>query len=152
MPKSPTQQMSAALKAVLVPVLQEAGFDGRFPRYRRDRAEVLHFIGLQYDKTGTSFFLEAAWHPPGDKTTSWGELVPQHELLLEHAPLEHRVRLQRHGGASSLPADWFSYEGLGDDAAAYRALAASVAGLLPQVEAWLARGEVGVNISPFAAR
>ena len=103
MSKSPSQQMSAALKAVLVPVLNESGFDGRFPRYRRDRAEVLHFISMQYDKAGTSFFLEAAWQPPGDKMTSWGELVPQRDLLLEHAPLENRARLQQVGGLSSQP-------------------------------------------------
>ena len=151
MSKSPSQQMSAALKAVLVPVLTESGFDGRFPRYRRDRAEVLHFIGVQYDKAGTSFFLEAGWHPPGDKMTNWGELVPQHELRLEHAPLENRVRLQQVGGPSSLPSDWFSYAGRGDDAAGYRAVAATVAGMLPQVEAWLARGEVGPNLSPYGA-
>lgn len=151
MSKSPSQQMSAALKAVLVPVLNESGFDGRFPRYRRDRAEVLHFISMQYDKAGTSFFLEAAWQPPGDKMTSWGELVPQRDLLLEHAPLENRARLQQVGGLSSQPSDWFSYAGRGDDAAGYRAVAAMVAGLLPQVEAWLARGEVGPNLSPYGA-
>lgn len=152
MPKSPTQQMSAALKAVLVPALKAAGFDGSFPRYRRDLADVVHFVNLQYDKEGTAFFLECAPHPAGEKMTSWGEAVPHHALRLEHAPMDSRARLQRQVlGTGSMAADWFCFVGFGDDAAAYRALASSVTGLYPQIEAWLARAEIGPNLCPMSA-
>lgn len=151
-PKSPTQQMSAALKAVLVPELKAAGFGGSFPRYRRDRRDVVDFVNVQYDKEGTAFFLECASHPAGEKMTSWGELVPHDALRLEHAPMEKRARLQREvSGAGSMAVDWFSHAGFGDDAQAYRVLAASVTGLYRQIEAWLARAEIGPNLCPMSA-
>jgi len=153
MPSTPTKLMSSALKSVLVPELNAAGFAGSFPDFRRDRADVIHFVSVQYDKPGTAFFLECGAHPPGEKTTSWGDVVAQADLRLAYVPLTERARLQGRGGAggSSQTEDWFSYEGFGDSPEPYRLLAASVASMLPQIESWLTARERGPNLSTMAA-
>ena len=149
MPTTPTRHMTQALKRELVPVLRAAGFPGTFPRFRRDRGQSIEFLSVQYDKAGTAFILEFGSHPPGPKATSWGELVPEDRLLLEHVPLDSRARLQARPGRMSLWDDWFQFGKFGQEAAAYSRLAASVAGMLPQVEAWLATRQSGPNVSPY---
>lgn len=138
--------MSKALKTQLVPRLQAVGFSGRFPDFRR-HSESLHFVSIRYDKAGTAFFLEFGSHPRGDTLTAWGELVPEDKLILEHVPFDSRARLQKHASRTSMPADWFTFDDFGENDELYEALAASVAEMLPQLEAWFAAGASGPNVS-----
>ncbi len=149
MPASPARQMTAALKRTLVPALERSGFSGTFPRYRRTTASVVHLLMIAYDKEGASFHLEFGGHPSGDKRTSWGEVVPADKILLEHVPFTERARLQARCDGGSVPSQWFRFDRL-SATADYDALAIRVAGMMPQVEDWIASGIEGPNISPNA--
>lgn len=145
---SPAKRMTAALKRRLIPALTATGFDGRFPRYRRVRGDVIHLLMIAYDKAAESFFLEFGAHPRGDKHTTWGEIVPEDKLLLEHVLFQQRARLQERCDGGSLPDQWFRFAECGEDDDAYDRLAAQVAGMLPQMEAWFMGGGGGLNVSP----
>lgn len=145
MADSAAKRMNRALKRALVPALAAAGFAGRYPRYRRVEAARIAFVAVFHDKAGTRFFLEFGTHERGDKRTSWGDVVTEDALLLEHVPFDRRARLQARTGRGSVDADWFAY-GSFDDDAAFDALAQAVAAMLPQVERWLADGTTGPNV------
>ncbi|MBL8484203.1 MAG: hypothetical protein JNJ60_18545 [Rhodocyclaceae bacterium] len=147
MMQTPSQRMSAALKTELIPALKAMGFAGTFPRYRRERPASIQLLAIFYDKAGICFFLEFGAHERGDKLTSWGEVVPESKLLLEHVRYDQRARLQARCGGGSVAADWFAFEACTEDAQ-FRALAAEVAQRLPQVELWFESGNAGTNISP----
>jgi len=140
--------MSKALKSALVPALNTAGFAGTFPRFRRNSDVDVQFLSVQYDTAGTAFFLEFGSLPSGPKLTSWGEVVAEHQLTLEHIPFDTRARLQARPDRGSVVDDWFQFGHFGEDVASYTVLAASVAAMLPQVEDWLATQQLGPNVSP----
>lgn len=144
---SSAQHMSAALKVELVPALKAGGFDGTFPRYRRVRPAAIELLAIFYDKAATCFFLEFGAHERGDKHASWGEVVPESKLSLEHVGFQRRARLRARCSGGSLANDWFAFGAFSEESQ-FRELAASVANLLPQVEQWLERGTVGTNVSP----
>jgi len=146
MPVSPARQMTKALKSELVPALNAAGFSGTFPRFRRVSGAEIQFLSVQYDKPGTALILEFGSHPSGPKLTSWGEVVPEEKLILEYISFESRARLLARVNRVSLTDDWFQFGEFGEDVAAYRELAASLAAMLPQVEAWLATQQAGPNV------
>lgn len=139
--------MSKALKTQLVPQLQAVGFSGRFPDFRRHAESSIHFVSIRYDKAGTAFFLESGSHPRGDTLTPWGEIVPEDKLILEHVSFDLRARLQQHASRTSMPADWFTFDGFGENDELYAALATSVSTMLQQLEVWLAAGTPGPNVS-----
>jgi hypothetical protein len=148
MPTSPAQRMSKALKSKFVPVLEAAGFSGTFPRFRRNSEAAIQFLSIQYDKAGSALFLEFGNHPPGEKNTSWGEIVPECELILEHIPFDSRARLQARSGAGSTERDWFHFGDFGENTASYSNLAESIATMFSQVESWLSTQQIGPNVSP----
>src|SRR5574343_26710 len=145
MTPSPAKRMSAALKSVLVPALTALGFSGRFPRYRREQGRGIDFLAVFYNQAGTRFFLEFGTHPAGDKLTSWGEVVPEASLLLEHVDFMARARLHAQPGEGSLESNWFAFGEL-SAVAAFEAVAAAVVAGLPEVDAWLASGVVGPHL------
>jgi len=150
MPTTPARRMSKALKSELVPALNAAGFVGSFPRFRRHADVAVQFLSVQYDTAGTAFFLEFGSHPPGPKITSWGEVVPEEKLMLEHVPFDSRARLQVRSSSGSGVEDWFQFGHFGENPAPYTLLAASAAAMLAQAEDWLATQQVGPNVSPNA--
>lgn len=139
--------MSSALKSVLVPAIESVGFSGRFPRFRRNASDSVHFLAVFYDKEYRSCFLEFGSHPSGAKETSWGEIVPEEKLLIEHVPFTERARLQEQSGGGSITHQWFQFANFEGNAASYLSLAERIASLFPQVDAWLSSGIVGPNIS-----
>jgi len=138
--------MSKALKSALVPALKAAGFVGAFPRFRRSSGEQIQFVSVQYHWAQTAFFLEFGSHPAGPKLTSWGELVPEDKLILEHVQVDYRARLQAQVGRGSVLEDWFQFGSFGQDFAAYTELATGIAALFPQIEAWFSTQQQGPNV------
>lgn len=137
--------IKAALKKVFVPHLTAEGFMGKYPQFVRKEDGALHLLSIQFDKWGGGFFLEFAAHPPGDKTMSWGEVVPESALTTAHAPFDTRARLQEDGADNSLRETWFRFENM--DKEACEQLARRLVGVFPQVNEWLRTGERGANIS-----
>ena len=137
--------MRNTIKKTLVPYLETEGFNGKFPSFQRKEKHMLHLLTVQFDKHGGGFFLEFAYHPPGDKKTSWGEFVPENKLNVAYAPIEDRARLQEYGRPNSLREDWFRYENLSEDE--FETLVKHVIELFPQVNNWLRNKRVGKNIS-----
>ena len=146
MAANPAREMTAALKRLLVPSLTSAGFEGRFPRFCRRVGGTLQFLAVFFDKQNTAFFLEFGAHPCGEKLTSWGEVVPEEKLLLEHVLFNRRARLQANCEGGSMVDQWFCFAAY-ETEKEYNALAELVAGMLPQVEAWFASALVGPNLS-----
>jgi hypothetical protein len=130
-----------------MPALEAAGFDGRFPRYRRVADDSIQLLAVFYGPANTAFFLEFGSHPRGNLQTSWGEIVEEDKLLLEHVPFPKRARLQERADGGSVAEQWFQIAAFGEDTARYDRLATRVAALFAQVETWLRCGQGGPNIS-----
>ena len=139
------KMIRTALKQILVPYLKTEGFSGKFPEFMRREGETLHLLGVQFDKWGGGFFLEFAHHPAGDKTMSWGEVVPEEKLTFAHASLDSRARLQEVASGGSLSDMWFRFDTL--DLAGCEELVCHVVDLFPQVITWLRERQTGPNIS-----
>ena len=137
--------VTAAIKATLQPVLVAAGFAGRFPNYRRVRDARIDLLSIQYAKYGGAFVIESGSLPRGPLHTSWGEVVPEEKLVLEHALLQDRARLQPSTGPHSLYTDWFVFGEAPAPAAIDAAIAQAIA-LWPQMEAWLRDRIAGPNV------
>lgn len=142
---SVNKNIKIALKKVLVPYLAAEGFEGKFPAFMRLEDDTLHLLSVQFDKWGGGFFLEFAAHPAGDKTMSWGEVVPEAKLTVAHAALDARARLQETGSSNSTNEMWFRFEGLNQMEC--ESLVKHVVEIFPQVNTWLRENEVGPNIS-----
>lgn len=142
---SANKNIKAALKKVFVPHLAAEGFTGRFPEFIRREGEILHLLSVQFHKYGGSFFLEFAPHPAGDKTMSWGEVVPETKLTAAHAPFDTRARLQESATENSTEEQWFRFENLNEKEC--EDLVRHIIELFPQVNTWLREKKVGPNIS-----
>jgi Domain of unknown function (DUF4304) len=68
----PRDQMIAALREVVVPVLRNMGFSGSFPHFRRIRESQIDLLTFQFDRHGGSFVVEVATCAPEGFTTHWG--------------------------------------------------------------------------------
>ena len=133
------------LKRTLVPSIEAAGFQGKFPNFQRFENDDLHLLSVVFDKNGGGFFLEFASCPPGDMKTCWGEVIPERELTVAHTHFESRARLQQKGHPNSLSEDWFRYEKLSE--VDIEDLVQHVDSLIPQVDEWLREKRVGQNVS-----
>ncbi|MDJ0850527.1 MAG: DUF4304 domain-containing protein [Myxococcota bacterium] len=98
--------MIASLKENVVPRLRELGFKGSFPHFHRPLPSRTDLLTVQFDKYGGSFTVEIVKAPPGDFTTSWGEVVPVKKLRTSYFEIYERLRL----GARDVRSDhWFNY-------------------------------------------
>jgi hypothetical protein len=119
--------------------LSSAGFEGRFPHYRRASPSGLQLLSVQYHSSATELVLEFGTLA-GDvsiEALSPAELLPR-VLLFE------RARLHTESGR------WFTFGRYGEGPEPYEALAASIVEMLPQVEAWFRTGEAGPNVRVLA--
>lgn len=82
------------LKGLLDHVLQERGFSGKFPYYRRKRSQSLDLLHVQFDRHGEDrFVIEIGSLPRGDFQTSWGEAIPEEKLDVGYLDYRSRLRL-----------------------------------------------------------
>jgi len=135
-----------SLKKFLLPALKDMGYNGKGWEFQR-QSSSLDLLSVQFWKYGGQFILEAARQPRGDLHTSWGEVVPESQLTVAHAPTLKRARLGPVEGAGD---SWFVYSAFGDDQSRFDALARRVTELLPQLEHWLNTKEVGTHVRPFS--
>src|SRR5262245_34082606 len=76
----PRDQMIAALRDVVVPVLRDMGFSGSFPHFRRIRESQIDLLTFQFNRYGGSFVVEAACCASEGFTTHWGEHIPPQKV------------------------------------------------------------------------
>lgn len=57
-------KMIAALQELVIPVLRQGGFVGRFPHFRRVRSECMDLLTFQFDKWGGGFVVEVGTLQP----------------------------------------------------------------------------------------
>jgi hypothetical protein len=141
--------MRGSFKSILIPALARRGFRGKRSTFRRSGPDYLDLLTIQYWKYGGSFILEFGRTSRGDFQTSLGPVIPEDKMDVVHLLPTSRARLEER---DSIPDDifhGFKFEGFGSEPARYDALATRVANLLPQVDAWLIRRNVGTSISPF---
>ena len=138
-----------AFKRHLVPRLTSLGFAGKSSNFQRLTATAQDLLSIQYWKYGGSFILEFGRRERGPLLTAWGEIVPEEALDVAYLPISDRARLQERTEVSPEIFGGFRFDGFGEDVEKYDALALRVAAMLPQVDAWLSRREVGPDVRPF---
>jgi hypothetical protein len=141
--------MRKALKRHLLPALESLGFAGKSAKFQRLLPETQDLLAIQYHKYGGSFILEFGRRERGPLSTGWGDVVPEEKLEVMYLPVALRGRLQETAAATDDIFAGFSFKDFGEDSCKYDNLAERVAGLLPQVEAWLSTGEKGPNVHTF---
>ncbi len=98
-------QMIAAVREVVLPVLRDMGFTGSFPHFRRIRDAQIDLLTFQFNRHGGSFVIEVAFCAPDGFTTHWGEHIPPKKLRAHDIDPDQRPRLD-----SNHPDRWFHYE------------------------------------------
>jgi uncharacterized protein DUF4304 len=104
----PREQMIAALREVVVPVLRNMGFSGSFPHFRRIRESRIDLLTFQLNRHGGSFVVEVATCAPEGFTTHWGEHIPPQRVQAHDVHPEQRLRLGSHPPEQT--DHWFHYE------------------------------------------
>lgn len=137
-------KLRSALKVRFAPYLEPEGFYGKFPEFKCKEHGMLHLLSVEFDRWGGGFFLEFAPHAPGPKEMPWGEIVPENELAVDHAPFDTRARLQNRGSSNSTRESWFRFDGLNTEGCDM--LMVCLIALFPQVDAWLRKQKVGPNV------
>jgi hypothetical protein len=141
--------MRKSLKKHVIPRLHALGFDGSRSSFRRAAGQKLDLLEFHYWKYGGALIVEFARTERGDFSTSWGTVVPESQLTVAHISPLKRARLKSSIAGGKIPPGWFRFEHFGEDMERYDALAAELAALLPQADAWLREGRVGDRVAPF---
>ena len=139
--KSPGQLMVVLVKKVLLPEIRRLGFGGSgVANFVRPSGDHRDFLSIQYWTYGGSFILEFSRIPATWVDPDSGE-VPKR--VFETDPLlgKRLIDIEQHKDFRG-----FSFKAFGSEQSRYDQLAASVAALLPQVEAWVGSGIKGPNI------
>ena len=101
-------QMIAALREIVVPVLRDMSFRGSFPHFRRLRDTQIDLLTFQFSRWGGEFLIEVAFCQPGGFTTAWGKHVPAAKVSANDIHPAQRLRLGTH---TPEPRDcWFRFE------------------------------------------
>src|SRR5215471_550489 len=90
------EQMIAALREIVVPVLREMGFSGSFPHFRRFRDTRIDLLTFQFNRYGGSFVVEVAFCLPDGITTAWGKHISPQKAQAHDVHPKHRLRLGSH--------------------------------------------------------
>ena len=101
-------QMLAALREIIVPVLRDMGFRGSFPHFRRARDTQIDLLTFQFNRWGGSFLVEAAFCASEGFTTAWGAHVPPERVRAHDIHPDQRLRLGSHPPTQA--DHWFSFE------------------------------------------
>jgi len=145
--------MRKAIKRHLLPALERLGFTGTSSKFQRLLPESQDLLAIQYFKYGGSFILEFGRRERGSLHTGWGPVVPEEKLEVIYLPVTLRGRLQETEAETEAEADilfaGFSFRDFGEEVDTYDKLAKRVAGLLPQIDAWLSTGAKGPNVHTF---
>ena len=140
---STKQDMDAALKATVVPVLRAAGFKGSYPHFHRDLAGHVDLLTFQFGSAGGRFVVEIAFATASrDSLHPSRRDVPAAKLRVFHTG--QRLRL----GGVGLQDKWFIYAqpmtNFGEAAEAPDDIAHTIAALIPtEAETWWSRWRVG---------
>jgi len=124
-------QITAALKTIVLPQLRELGFTGSLPHFRRFRPNAIDLLTFQFDRNGGGFILEIGQCPPDGLTTPWGEHVDPKKMKAFYLRHDQRVRIQPYQGSGT--ESWFRYDTAAspDD---FARVAETVLQFLPQAE------------------
>ena len=101
-------QMLAALREIVLPVLRDLGFRGSFPHLRRARATQIDLLTFQFSRWGGSFVVEVAFCGPDGFTTAYGKHVPSGKVRAHDIHPAQRLRLGSHPPTQA--DHWFSFE------------------------------------------
>lgn len=128
-------KMIAALQELVIPVLRNGGFVGRFPHFRRVRSASVDLLTFQFDKWGGGFVVEVgSLHPAQADLLDLA--TPLEKLRAVNLPFENRIRLNP-SSTDDPSKDWFRYDQLIYLGNVYRAQAKRVLALLKaQAEPW----------------
>ncbi|WP_321917453.1 DUF4304 domain-containing protein [Paraburkholderia sp. J11-2] len=123
--------MSSALNVHFVPALRQRGFKGSLPHLRRQRAQRIDLVTVQFDRHGGGFVVEISGCAIEGVTAHWGKHIPANKVTAHdlHPNLRHRL------GMSGENADhWFRF----DQGVSPTAIAESLCAYLDEAERWWA--------------
>lgn len=123
-------QMSQALKDVVVPLLRQRGFTGTFPHFRRLNSKNIDLFTFQFDRNGGGFVVEIGRCEPTGFTTHWGKQIPAKKVTAWDLPPKQRARIQPVVGSGTDA--WFRFDGNETDV--FTRIANSVVPFVEQAE------------------
>jgi len=101
-------EMTSALKRIVVPDLRRRGFTGSFPHFRRIGETRIDLLTFQFDKWGGGFVAELSKCGLEGVTLPWGEKIPPRKVTARDLHPEDRFRL----GSGGPGADhWYRFDG-----------------------------------------
>jgi hypothetical protein len=125
--------MIEVLHTLIVPVLEQRGFSGGFPDYRRITSRAVDLISFHFARHEAAFTVEVACAPLTGATIAGQVFVPPNQLTVWHVGPDERYRL-----GPDEPDQWFrfrkTFPSLGDTHV--RAARALLPYLDSQAEAW----------------
>nr|WP_137678260.1 DUF4304 domain-containing protein [Parerythrobacter lutipelagi] len=134
---SGNRAMRSALRAHLEPGIEALGFSGKYPEWRRESGDEVHFILLQLAKYGGSFSLQAAWSKIGTDGQDLEKGFARTEFE-QRAILTCPIELWTVEGARcDYQSKAFDYRFMLDDAEACERLAKQCADGLSALDDWL---------------
>lgn len=100
------EDMDAAIKAMVLPWLREAGFKGSLPHLHRLRGEAADLLGFQFKSSGGSLVIELGRVATGGFDFH-GRAIPLAKAKVTYCRHNHRHRL---GAPLDAPGDhWFDF-------------------------------------------
>jgi hypothetical protein len=124
------EQMSQALKDVVVPVLRERGFTDTFPHFRRRQPDRIDLFTFQFDRHGGGFIIEIGRCEPTGFTTHWGKQIGPAKVTAWDLPPKQRSRIKPRDGTGT--DSWFRFDSGGADI--FRRIAELVVPFVEQAE------------------
>jgi hypothetical protein len=96
--------MLEVLHALVVPVLEQRGFSGRFPDFRRITSRAVDLISFHFARHEAAFGVEVACAPLTGVTIAGQVFVPPNQLTAWHVGPLDRFRL-----GPERPDQWFRF-------------------------------------------
>ncbi len=126
-----------AIRDLIEPQLSALGFVGKYPDFRREAPDEMHFLHFFSAKYGGSFSYSAAWAKRTLGKTGADSTIA-HTDFQNRATVNRVIGLWKIDGTPfRAPVGGFEYSYIADDEPACRALVAEAAATLPAVDKWL---------------
>ncbi|WP_114520093.1 hypothetical protein [Altererythrobacter sp. ZODW24] len=135
--KTSNRLVLKAIRSILVPQILERGFFGKYPKFRRDTDDEVHFIQISVTKYGGSFGYSGGWIAKTAADDCTNKDIADADFD-DRASVNHMMDLCGVDGSQfRASVGIFEYRYMMEDEAACRALVEQAASGLPALDHWL---------------
>ncbi len=135
--KTSNRLVLKAIRSILVPQILERGFVGKYPKFRRDTDEEVHFVQISVAKYGGGFGYSGGWlAKTADNDCTDKDIA--HVDFENRASVNHMIDLcDTNGSQFRASVGIFEYRYMMEDEDACRDLVEQAANGLPALDHWL---------------